>query len=119
MTELAWLAGCEFTYIPAFGGHVPMHSEDMETTAPGIYVAGDITGAEEASTAMEEGKLAGVSAAASLGFLTREEAEECRDGIRRRMAALRSGPFGERRAAAKQSQLDAYAAYMKNGGKRE
>jgi len=36
---------------------------------PGIYVAGDIAGVEEASTAMEEGKLAGIAIAESLGYL--------------------------------------------------
>ena len=44
------------------------------TTVPGVYVAGDMTGVEEASTAMEEGKLAGIAAACSLGYLTPEQA---------------------------------------------
>ena len=35
--------------------------ENMETTVPGVYVAGDVTGVEEASTAMEEGNLAGLA----------------------------------------------------------
>ena len=48
MTELAYMAGCQMAFIPALGGHVPMHDEHMETTVPGVYVAGDITGVEEA-----------------------------------------------------------------------
>ena len=39
MTELLWMAGCEFCFIPAFGGHVPMHDHNMETTVKGLYVA--------------------------------------------------------------------------------
>lgn len=111
MTELAWMAGCQFGFIPAFG-HVPLHSEDMESTVPGIYVAGDITGAEEASTAMEEGNLAGISAAAALGKLSPEEATARKEEIRRRMGILRSGAFGERRMQAKQSQIKAYQEFL-------
>lgn len=76
MTELVWTAGCKFCFIPAFGGHVPMHDGNMETTVPGLYVAGDVTGVEEASSAMEEGNLAGVCAAHALGLLTDEQAAD-------------------------------------------
>lgn len=107
MTELAWMAGCEFTFIPAFGGHVPLHDERMETTVSGLYAAGDITGPEEASSAMEEGNMAGVCAAESLGYLSHEQAELLREEIQTRLNTLRSGMFGERRAQAKQQQIDA------------
>ena len=40
----------------------------METTKEGIYVAGDSSGVEEASSAIEEGKLAGIAAAEALGI---------------------------------------------------
>ena len=112
MTELAWMAGCEFTFIPAFGGHVPLHNEYMETTVPGLYVAGDITGPEEASSAMEEGNLAGVSAVEALGFLTEEQAKEKREEIEKRLNTLRSGMFGERRAMAKKQQIQAMHKWM-------
>ncbi len=39
--------------LSVLGGHVPLHDENMETTVPGVYVAGDVTGVEEASSAME------------------------------------------------------------------
>ena len=117
MTELLWMAGCRFCFIPAFGGHVPMHDANMETTVPGLYVAGDVTGVEEASSAMEEGNLAGVSAAASLGLLTFEAAEERRKEILGRLDTLRSGMFGERRRTAKEKQLAETAAY--EAGRRE
>ncbi len=66
--ELAWMAGCEFDYEAALGGHFPMHGDDLQTSVPGLYVAGDLAGVEEASIAMEQGKLAGISAARSLGL---------------------------------------------------
>lgn len=50
---------------------IPLHDEDMRTTNPDVYVAGDISGIEEASTAMEEGRLAGTAAAEALGYLSR------------------------------------------------
>ena len=48
------------------GAQVPMHDRNMETTKDGVYVAGDSAGVEEASSAIEEGKLAGIAAAESL-----------------------------------------------------
>lgn len=115
MTELAWMAGCRFCFVPAFGGHVPLHGPDMQTTVPGLYVAGDITGVEEASTAMEEGSLAGVCAAEALGALDAVQAKQRRDEIGARLDTLRSGPFGERRRLAKQQQLDAMAQAAQGG----
>jgi len=96
LTELAWQAGCRFEYSALLGGHVPLHSEDMETTVPGLFVAGDVAGVEEASTALEEGRLAGLAAAAYAGHgspaLEKEKA-----AARERLLALRSGPFGSGR----------------------
>jgi thioredoxin reductase len=93
LTELAWQAGCQFAYSGPLGGHVPLHSADMETTVPGLFVAGDISGVEEASTALEEGSLAGMSAALFVGVGDRK-LEAKRVESRERLAQLRSGPFG-------------------------
>lgn len=107
LVELAWTAGCKFEFIPELGGHLPLHNERMETTAKGIYVAGDISGIEEASTAMEEGQLAGVNAAVTLGYYSEEEGRSLSDGIWGRLNALRCGAFGEKRRIAKDRLLDA------------
>ena len=101
LAELAWMAGCEFVFSPRLGGHVPLHDENMRTTLPEVYVAGDITGVEEASTAMEEGRLAGISAAESLGLTDAFAATADKAAVRRRIDVLRSGPFGEGRRMAK------------------
>lgn len=105
LAELAWIAGCKFKYIPELGGFVPLHDENMETTIQGIYVAGDITGIEEASSAMEEGRLAGINAAASLGFYSSEQKEKLCNEVRERLDALRQGPFGEIRRIKKQELI--------------
>ncbi len=101
MTELAWMRGVEHKFIPELGGWMPMHDKNMESSVPGIYVAGDTAGVEEANTAMDEGRLAGVAIAQSLGYLKDAEAETKKEEIRERLNALRQGPFGERRLAAK------------------
>ena len=80
---------------------MPLHDENMETTIPGLYAAGDVTGVEEASSAMEEGNLAGVAAAEALGLLSEEEASAKKNEIRERLETLRSGLFGEKRRTAK------------------
>lgn len=105
LTELAWLMGCEFTFIPSLGGHIPKHDLNMETTVPGVYVAGDISGVEEASTAMEEGRLAGVACAESLGLYDKKKADELKGQIWERLNTLRTGPFGEVRRKAKDTLI--------------
>ena len=114
MTELLWMTGCEFDFIPAFGGHVPLHDENMETSKEGIYVAGDVTGVEEASSAMEEGNLAGVCAAHSLGYLTDDEKAKLVEEINDRLNTLRSGYFGERRRMSKQKQIEDMKLYKES-----
>jgi thioredoxin reductase len=106
LAELAWIAGCRFEYVPTLGGHMPWHSGEMQTSVPGIYVAGDAAGVEEASTAMEEGRLAGINAAAALGFYDGKAAGSLNDEVWQRLDALRSGPFGEKRRIAKETLLE-------------
>jgi len=101
LTEIAWMSGVKHDYVPELGGFMPLHNDDMETDIPGIYVAGDSAGVEEANTAMDEGRLAGAAMAASLGYIAGEKAEEMKTEIRSRLLALRQGPFGEKRLAAK------------------
>ncbi|KPJ62516.1 MAG: hypothetical protein AMS15_03575 [Planctomycetes bacterium DG_23] len=87
-TELAQQAGCEFQYNGELGGFIPKRKPNMETSVPGIYVAGDLGGIEEATVAIEEGRLAGVSAAESLGY-TPQDKEQKKAEIKSRLAELR------------------------------
>jgi len=103
--ELCRLAGCRMTYAGALGGYLPVHGRDMRTSLPGVYVAGDVAGVEEASTAMEEGRLAGGAAAASLGLVAPEQAQEEEAEIWQGLDALRAGPFGEGRLRAKEEVM--------------
>ncbi len=101
LAKLAQMYGVEHGFIPELGGWMPLHDENMETNIQGIYVAGDTAGVEEANTAMDEGRLAGISIAQSLQLLPDQEAEQCKAEIRARLESLRLGPFGERRLQAK------------------
>lgn len=95
LAELLWQAGCEMRYIRELGGHVPVRNESLETTVSGLYIAGDVTGIEEASAAMVEGHLAGLEAAASMGFRSPDYDHERKDCLEQ-LRQLRSGPQGEK-----------------------
>lgn len=88
--ELAQMAGCALDWDAARGGHVVRCDENRRTSVPPVYVAGDVSGIEEASTAMEEGTLAGISVAHSLGLVADAEAHRLRAQCRKRLEALRA-----------------------------
>lgn len=99
--KLSTLLGVKNGFVPELGGWMPIHDDNMETNVSGVFVAGDTAGVEEASTAMDEGRLAGVAMAHGLGYLNDEEAGRKKNEITERLKALRLGPFGERRQNAK------------------
>jgi len=108
ISDLIRLTETELHFDGVLGGWVPKHNENMETTNPDIYVAGDTTGVEEANTALEEGKLSGVSAAESLGAISAEEAKRLKSEIWERLGGLRMGPFGEKRMKAKDALIASF-----------
>ncbi|SDY85265.1 sarcosine oxidase subunit alpha [Proteiniborus ethanoligenes] len=95
LTELIMQAGCKTKYIPELGGLVPIRDEDYQTTKQGIYVAGDVSGVEEASSAMVEGYLAGLCASKNIGNKHENYIELKRDYILQ-LDSLRSGTAGEK-----------------------
>jgi thioredoxin reductase len=103
--ELLLSAGCKTMFLPAIGGRVPIHDENMETTINDVYVAGDAAGIEEASTAIEQGRLAGVAAAYKLGYLSKSAAEGMKATFSETLSDLRSGPFAEQRKLAKEELI--------------
>lgn len=86
-------ANVDIEFIPEAGGYVALHNEEMETSVKGIYVAGDSSGIEEASTAIIEGKIAGLSAAYSLGYA--KDKKDIKNYIEQ-LEKLRAGPFGKK-----------------------
>lgn len=95
--ELALMAGCEEAYVPDLGGRVAVHGPELETTVPSVFLAGDASGIEEASTAMLEGTVAGLAAAESvLAEVDGPRLEAMRAQAVAGLEALRAGPFGRR-----------------------
>lgn len=101
-TQLLQQIGCELAFSAVLGGTVPVHDRCMQTTLPGWYVAGDAAGVEEATVAMEEGQLAGLSAAHGLGYGTSRSYERKKAEILVSLDELRAGPLGGDRKAAKE-----------------
>ncbi|MFZ5353148.1 MAG: NAD(P)/FAD-dependent oxidoreductase [Bacillota bacterium] len=95
LAELLWQVGCKMKFVPELGGHVPMRNENLETSVENVFVAGDVGGVEEASSAMVEGRLAGLCAARKLGHIL-PDFEEQRDDCMNQLNDLRSGPVGEK-----------------------
>lgn len=105
LNELLAMRGVEMKYVPQLSGSVPMRTETCETCIPGVFVAGDASGIEEASSAMVEGYLAGLCAAAKLGHMP-EDFEARKQDYLKQLEDLRSGPVGDRiRAGMKLTQL--------------
>ncbi|SCY11033.1 NAD(P)/FAD-dependent oxidoreductase [Alkaliphilus peptidifermentans] len=95
LSELLWQAGCQMKYIHEFGGFVPARDENLQTSVKGIFVAGDVAGVEEASSAMVEGYIAGMSAASYLGYKL-YNMQEVKDDLMQQLNSLRHGPVGEK-----------------------
>ena len=104
-TRLLGQIGVSMVTIPEAGGYVALHDHTMQTSVPNVFVAGDASGIEEASTAMIEGKIAGLHAAHSVGHKTKD-ADTLDDRFRDEIQRLRAGPFGEKPRIAKEKMSD-------------
>jgi NADPH-dependent 2,4-dienoyl-CoA reductase/sulfur reductase-like enzyme len=87
--QLAVLAGCEHRHVAAAGGWVPVRSDVLETTVPGVYAAGDVAGVGGARLAETEGRIAGIAAGARLGVLAPAEAARRLRALQDALPALR------------------------------
>jgi NADPH-dependent 2,4-dienoyl-CoA reductase/sulfur reductase-like enzyme len=88
-SQLAQLAGCRLRYADEVGGWVPELSETLESSVPGVFVAGDGGGVAGAEAAALEGRLAGLALARRLGALDARRFEERRQPLTERLARLR------------------------------
>lgn len=95
MADILWQMGCQMRYVPQLGGHVPVRTEKMQTTVDGVFIAGDVASVEEASSAMMEGRIAGLAAAESLGCQSAELKAQQQDAWEE-LSSLRAGPVGEK-----------------------
>lgn len=93
MSQLLKMAGCQMVDDPGKGGEVPVVDQYGETSIKGIFAAGDVSGIEEASSAMIEGGMAGITVACSLGFINEAEKESLLTEREKDLMALRQGMF--------------------------
>ena len=91
MSQLLKQAGCQMADLP--GGYVPVCDEFGKTSIDGIYAAGDVSGIEEASSAMIEGRISGVVIAADAGYLSEDEKQQKCDELEKALGGLRQGMF--------------------------
>ena len=93
MSQLFKMDGCRVVDDRKRGGQVPVVDDLGETSIPGIFAAGDVSGIEEASSAMIEGRIAGLAAAEYLGFIDKDEMDEAVAANDAALDGLRQGMF--------------------------
>jgi thioredoxin reductase len=102
LIELPLMLGCRACYDRRLGGWVAWHDSSMRTSREGVYVAGDSAGVEEASVAMEEGRMAAAAAGLRAGVIDEARAEERMRETAARLYELRNGPYNYGRREAKE-----------------
>lgn len=93
MSQLLKMAGCKMEDNPKRGGQVPICDEYGRTSLPGVFVAGDVSGIEEASSAMIEGRMAGIAAAEYLGYIEKKDLDTELAALDLALDGLRQGMF--------------------------
>lgn len=91
MSQLLKQAGCEME--DTKGGYVPVCDEKGATSISGIYAAGDVSGIEEASSAMIGGRIAGIVISNYLGYLEDETMNQQIEDLKKALNSLRKGMF--------------------------
>ncbi|MDR1217283.1 MAG: FAD-dependent oxidoreductase [Oscillospiraceae bacterium] len=92
-TQLLKMAGCEMSEPAPGAGYLPVCDKTGETSVPGIYAAGDVSGIEEASSAMLEGRISGAATAGKLGFISQSGFKLRFDELEGALGALHEGMF--------------------------
>ncbi len=112
MSQLLKQAGCDMKDTP--GGYVPVCDILGATSVLGIYAAGDVSGIEEASSAMIEGRISGAVISEYLGYLTNEERESRVNELKEALTALRQGMFAPENRGKKMEKTEEGIALSEN-----
>ena len=95
LSDLLWQAGCQMKYIAELGGYVALRDNNMQSSIKNIYIAGDVAGIEEASSAMVEGEIAGLNAAVDLGYKC-DNFMKLNKSLKEELKELRNNPLSEK-----------------------
>lgn len=74
--DLSRLAGCEHQFEARLGGWIPVRDTTMMTSVPHVYSVGDGSGVAGNIVAGLEGRIAGIAAAQSFGYLSQKAAKQ-------------------------------------------
>lgn len=74
--QLAAALGCRLRFDPNSGWFAPAHDQRLETSVPGIFVAGDVTDIAGSKVALLEGEIAGLNAAIQLEKIRPQDAAD-------------------------------------------
>ena len=88
--ELPRLLGCALRFDLRRQSFVPDRTEDLESSVPGVFIAGDGAGVAGAVVAVEEGRLAALAVARAHGRLSGDETRSRQAAPRRRLARLQA-----------------------------
>ncbi|MEM0199120.1 MAG: FAD-dependent oxidoreductase [Desulfurococcaceae archaeon] len=104
-TRLHAQAGAVMKYVPELGGLVPVRTMDLETSVVNMYVAGDSSGIEEATTAILEGRIAALSVVSKYGDPSKasKASEESEKILRFLWNEYRASPLLQRARRGKES----------------
>ena len=102
MSQLLKQAGCAMK--DTKGGYVPECDAYGRTSMDGIYVAGDVSGIEEASSAMLGGSIAGITIACDSGYLA--DGSEQIAKYEKALGNLRKGMFAPENRGKKITQTE-------------
>ena len=95
LSSLLSMVEADMKYVSKLGGLVPVIDHNHETTIKNIFVAGDVCGVEEASSAIVEGYYTGLIVSERLGK-PHPNHEQLKQDFEAQLDNLRSGPFGEK-----------------------
>ncbi len=106
MSQLFKMSGCQMEDNPKRGGQVPVVDEYGQTSTDGVFAVGDVAGIEEASSAMIEGRMAGVCVSEYLGYIKKKEKETALELLKEDLNSLRQGMFAPENRGKKIEKTD-------------
>jgi len=98
LTDLLRQTNIKTVYISELGGYIPIRDENMETNIKNLFVAGDVSGIEEATSAIIEGQIAGLNVAKRINKNGKDQLEIEKQIMeaKKELELLRAGPVGEK-----------------------
>jgi thioredoxin reductase/bacterioferritin-associated ferredoxin len=86
--QLASAFGCKLGFDQHLGWFAPIHDQNMESTQPGIFVAGDVTDVAGSKAALVAGEIAGLNAIHQLGCIDEKTLAERLAPLNARLRSL-------------------------------